>query len=196
VNTATPYAERVFDLGAALACLEAAERGGAAICLHSSWCAAPGEGFWIVLVRPAGWSGAPLGKPVVGWDLVDVLERACGLCSTENGKETPVCRNREERDVPLPRGDLVPVDHVRELEREVKAKASAPIDRLARSLRRRPSGGQPHATCEVCLDHVDALYDGACEECAGMIERARSEVRAARRRLKAKGVTESRRSSA
>jgi len=67
---------RVIRLGLALARLEAAERAGTAVCLHSSFCATPGAGTWIALVRPAGWNGAPLGRPVVGRDLVNVLQRA------------------------------------------------------------------------------------------------------------------------
>jgi hypothetical protein len=67
---------RVFRLGLALARLEAAERAGAAVCLHSSFCADPGSGWWIAVVRPEGWKSGPLGRPVVGQDLVDVLQRA------------------------------------------------------------------------------------------------------------------------
>ncbi|HVY62176.1 MAG TPA: hypothetical protein VHF22_11020 [Planctomycetota bacterium] len=70
---------RAVRLGCALLRLEAAERSGASICVHSSWCAGPGSGFWIALVRPAGWTDAPLGRPIVGADLVDVLVRAGGL---------------------------------------------------------------------------------------------------------------------
>ena len=67
---------RAFRLGRALARLEAFERAGGAVCLTSSWCAAPGSGWWIVLLRPAGWSGAPLGRPTVGRDLAGVIEAA------------------------------------------------------------------------------------------------------------------------
>src|SRR5437016_6166448 len=61
---------RAFRLGLTLARLEAAERRGAAICLHSSWCAAPGAGFWIALVRPGEWAEVPLGRSIVGTDLL------------------------------------------------------------------------------------------------------------------------------
>lgn len=67
---------RSVRLGIALGRLERAERAGAAICLHSSFCAAAGSGWWVAIVRPAGWRGAPLGRPVVGRDLVQVLRRA------------------------------------------------------------------------------------------------------------------------
>lgn len=37
----------------------------------------------IVLLRPAGWSGAPLGRPTVGRDLAGVIEAAVGHTPTD-----------------------------------------------------------------------------------------------------------------
>ena len=81
---------RAARLGLALLELEDAEAGGASVCIHNSWCSAPGSGWWIAIVRPrryGEWSKekappalgkAPpaLGKPIVGRDLRDVMRRA------------------------------------------------------------------------------------------------------------------------
>ena len=74
---------RAARLGLALLELEDAEAGGASVCIHNSWCSAPGSGLWIAIVRPrryGEWSKekAPpaLGKPIVGRDLREVMRRA------------------------------------------------------------------------------------------------------------------------
>lgn len=72
---------RALRLGLALGRLEAAERAGAAVMVHSSWTGA--RGYWIALIRPAGWRGAALGRPVVGRDLVSVVQRAAMLACEE-----------------------------------------------------------------------------------------------------------------
>ena len=80
---------RAVRLGLALLDLEDAESSGASLCIHNSWCSAPGSGWWIAIVRPAAWArrgargacGAcgALGKPVVGRDLCEVMRRARGI---------------------------------------------------------------------------------------------------------------------
>lgn len=66
---------RALRFGYALLRLEEAERGGARVCLHSSWCAAD-HGYWVALIKPAGWAGAAMGHPIMRRDLGEVLELA------------------------------------------------------------------------------------------------------------------------